>query len=48
MILSTKDKKELKSLYLKEWGVKLTDSEAKQTAKRLVKLFRLIKKIDDK
>ncbi len=48
MTLNTKDKQELQNLYLKEWGIKLTDSEAEQTAKRLVKLLRLIKKIDNK
>lgn len=48
MTLNAKDKQELQNLYLKEWGIKLTDSEAEQTAKRLVKLFRLIKKIDNK
>lgn len=48
MTLNIKDKKELQSLYVKEWGIKLTDSEAEQTAERLIKLFRLIKKIDNK
>lgn len=47
MTLNTKDKKELQNLYLKEWGIKLTDGEAEQTAKRLIKLLRLIEKISD-
>lgn len=48
MTLNAKDKQELQNFYLKEWGIKLTDSEVEQTAERLVKLLRLIKKIDNK